>query len=291
MATTAFDAYLNLPPPPAPEGREIDPGLQRLFRNSKAMLHGATVEEMVADLEGAGIAGASLNTAMPGAAGGPYSVGLQGTDEQAAEVLEITAAVVARNPGRFQLSVSLDPSGVMNAVRHLERAVREFGARSCLVFPSLVGLPPNHAAYFPVYAKCVELDVPIKLNAGIPGPIRFGELQRPIYLDEVCVAFPELRIAATHIGAPWTEEMAALLRKHRNLALITSGYAPSRVPAIIWEFARSSAGSTKLMWASDYPALSIDRATAEGWQAPLPDAGLEGYMGGNARAFFGIDDA
>ena len=55
--------------------------------------------------------------------------------------------------------------------------------------------PPSDAVYYPLYTKCCELDLPLCLNTGIPGPPIPGEVQNPIHLDRVCVRFPELRCA------------------------------------------------------------------------------------------------
>ena len=53
------------------------------------------------------------------------------------------------------------------------------------MMPAHIGLPANHRVYYPIYAKCVELGVPVKINCGVPGPLRFAHLQRTINLDEV----------------------------------------------------------------------------------------------------------
>ena len=54
--------------------------------------------------------------------------------------------------------------------------------------------PPDNAVYFPLYTKCCELELPLCMNAGLPGPPIPGEAQNPIHLDRVCVRFPELKL-------------------------------------------------------------------------------------------------
>ena len=279
------DPFLNLPADPNDKTRVIDPNIARWFKDSKAMINGATIEEMVADMDESGIEFGIVTASAGGVPERPYMVGQNNSDAALDKVLEKVAGMMKQYPGRFYGCVGIDPTGIMTAVRQLERAVRDYGMNSCWMMPALVGLPPNHAVYFPVYAKCVELGIPIKINVGIPGPLRFGEVQRPMHLDEVCIAFPELMVVSTHVGHPWQMETAALLQKHANFRLITSGFAPKHVPEEIWRVANTRAGH-KVMWSSDYPILPMQRCSKEGWEVPLKDNVLELYLRQNAIETF-----
>ena len=70
--------------------------------------------------------------------------------------------------------------------------------------PWLWGLPPDDRRYYPLYAECVELDIPFCLQVGHTGPLRTSETGRPIpYLENVALDFPELRIV-TQLAIPAT---------------------------------------------------------------------------------------
>ena len=57
-------------------------------------------------------------------------------------------------------------------------------------------IPYNDARYYPVYAKCAELGVPVGLNVGIPGTLwSLAKYQDPLAVDEVCAFFPELTVS------------------------------------------------------------------------------------------------
>ena len=43
------------------------------------------------------------------------------------------------------------------------------------------------------------------------------EYARPILLDAVARACPDLVICAAHLGHPWCEELLVVLRKHPNM--------------------------------------------------------------------------
>ena len=96
----------------------------------------------------------------------------------------------------------------MDAVRTLDRAVqraRRQGRARAGAPGSSRRCRSNDKKMYPIYAKCVELDIPIFVYAGVPGPrIRFAP-QDVGLLDEVCWFFPELKIVTRHGGEPWTE--------------------------------------------------------------------------------------
>jgi hypothetical protein len=79
--------------------------------------------------------------------------------------------------------------------------------------------PPSDAVYYPLYAKCAEIDLPLCVNTGLPGPPIPGEAQNPIHLDRVCVRFPELRLCMIHGADPWWD------------VAIRIAEAPSRLPS------------------------------------------------------------
>jgi predicted TIM-barrel fold metal-dependent hydrolase len=213
---------------------------------------------------------------------GPYAVGLGVTDELFDASCQQIVKAVAAYPDRLRGFVYLDPSDCMTAVRRLERAVMKYGITIAHVIPSVVGLAPNHPTYFPIYAKCVELGVTIRVHIGMPGPSHRAELQEPVTLDEVLLTFPELTLVGAHLGHPWIDQVIALLRKYEHFYLMTSGWAPGRVPQAIWDFANTTRGADKVMWASDYPLLPITRTAVEGRAVPLKDDHRRRYLRDNA---------
>ncbi len=80
--------------------------------------------------------------------------------------------------------------------------VEKYGLRLARVIAFLIGRPPNDKAYYPIYAKCIELGLPLSINTGLPGPPMPAEPQRPLYLDEVCLFCPEAKIIMAHGADP-----------------------------------------------------------------------------------------
>ena len=99
--------------------------------------------------------------------------------------------------------------------------------------------PPSDAVYYPLYAKCCELDLPVCINTGIPGPPLPAEAQNPIHLDRVCIRFPELKLCMIHGADPWWDTAIRLMLKYRNLRLMTSAWSPKRLPESLLHYLRT----------------------------------------------------
>jgi predicted TIM-barrel fold metal-dependent hydrolase len=200
---------------------------------------------------------------------------------------EHVLSFVQARPDRFALGAQLDPRQTMKTVRALERFHREQpNVVLCRITPFYLDLPPNHALYYPVYAKCVELGLPITINTGIPGPPAPGECQHPMHLDKVCLHFPELVLVMAHGADPWWGEACRLMLKYPNLYMMTSAYLPKYFPPELLHF-MNTRGKTKVMFASDHPAIQMDRCLEEASELELRPGVLEMFLYENAeRVFF-----
>lgn len=196
---------------------------------------------------------------------------------------------VEKCPDRFALGAGgMDLRRPMRALRELVAYVRNNPVAFASVGPAFWadGLyPPSSAIYYPLYAKCCELDLPLCMNAGLPGPPIAGEAQHPLHYDRVNVHFPELKLCMIHGADPWWDVAIRLMIKYPNLHLMTSAWAPKYLPASLLHYMRTR-GKDKIIFASDAPVLSITRCVAEARQLDLPAEILDDYMYGNAQRFF-----
>jgi predicted TIM-barrel fold metal-dependent hydrolase len=195
------------------------------------------------------------------------------------------AEAAARYDGRFLLSAVVDPMQGMNALRTVEHLVREFDVRLIRMIPFLINKPPNDKVYYPVYAKCVELGVAVSVTTGIPGPPMPAEPQRPLYLDEVCLFFPELVMVMAHGADPWWGEAIRLLLKYPNLYMMTSAYLPKYLPPEMLQF-MNTRGADKILFATDFPFLPFDRCVQTARELDLRPGVLQKYLSENARRVF-----
>jgi predicted TIM-barrel fold metal-dependent hydrolase len=154
------------------------------------------------------------------------------------------------------------------------------------ITPFMAGAtPPNDKVYYPAYAKCIDLDLPIAINTGLPGPPMPGACQDPMHLDEVCVFFPELKLVMAHGADPWWDVAIRLMIKYRNLYMQTSAYAPKYFPPQLIQF-MNTRGQDKIMFASDHPVLSFERCIAEAQALDLREGVLDKFLYANADGLF-----
>ena len=201
------------------------------------------------------------------------------------------ARAVREHPDRFAASIGIDPNHGLDAMRTIERYAAEFHLTSVFAFPA--GLYPqvaiNDPRWFPIYAKCVELDVAFTSTMGVPGPrIPFAP-QDVALIDEVCWYFPELRFVTRHGCEPWADLAVKLMLKWPNLYYSTTAFAPKHYPAEIIDFANTR-GADKIIWSGYFPAgLTYERIFSELPDVPLRDHVWPKFLHENATRVFKLD--
>jgi predicted TIM-barrel fold metal-dependent hydrolase len=191
---------------------------------------------------------------------------------------------MSEHPERFAGLAAVNLAKPMQAVRELRRCVTELGFKGLRVIPWLWEAPPTDRRYYPLYAACVELDVPFCTQVGHTGPLRPSETGRPIpYIDQVAIDFPELVIIGGHIGYPWTEEMIAVARKHQNVYIDTSAYTARRYPPELVRYMQTNSGRRKVLFGTNYPMISHQQALEDLDALDLDDETRELFLAGNSR--------
>jgi len=266
----AIDTWVNVTMGSAERPEWLVRVAEDYFDRSAEIFKDISVEQLIEDMDRAGVEKCIITT---------------NAESPDRRVLDFPA----RHPDRFALSLSLDPRRGMKAIRALESLVRNEPVVLARITPFMIALPPDDRVYYPVYAKCVDLDLPIAINTGIPGPPMPGKCQDPMYLDEVCVFFPELKLVMAHGADPWWDVAIRLMIKYRNLYLQTSAYAPRYFPPQLIHF-MNTRGKDKIMFASDHPVLSFERCIEEAQQLDLREGVLDRFLYANAeRLFFRAD--
>ncbi len=198
-----------------------------------------------------------------------------------------------QHPDRFLPSLHVDPNRGMKAVRGLQRAVDELGVVAATAFPAGCNpqVPINDKRFYPLYSKCVELDIPMFMTVGVPGPRVPMACQHVELLDEVCWAFPDLRVVMRHGAEPWQELAVKLMLKWPNLYYSTSAFAPRYYPRAVIDFANTR-GPDKVMYAGYFPmGLSLERILNELPNVPLRDEVWPKFLRHNALKVLGLDES
>jgi predicted TIM-barrel fold metal-dependent hydrolase len=202
---------------------------------------------------------------------------------------DFVANVVAKHPDRFRGVAAVDLARPLDAVRELRRCVGARGFVALRVIQWLWDLPPNDRRFYPLFAACIDLGIPVCLQVGHTGPLCPSEPGRPIpYLDEVALEFPELVIVGGHIGYPWTDEMISLATKYENVYIDTSAYVPRRYPRQLVEFLRGH-GRRKVLFGTNFPMLLHAKCVGDLDQLDLDEETTRLFLHENATRVFRLD--
>ena len=204
---------------------------------------------------------------------------------------EIAKEALRRHPDRFFASLEVNPNNGMDEVRKMVRLHQEFGIKAITGFASGLcpQVPYDDKKWYPIYAKCVELDIPFCPCVGVPGPRLPMAPQKVELLDEVCWFFPELKVVMRHGAEPWEKLAWKLMLKYPNLYYMTSAFAPKHYPEEIVKFANSR-GADKVMYAGYFPmGLSLDRIFKDMPNVPFKNEVWPKFLRENARKVFKLD--
>ena len=177
----------------------------------------------------------------------------------------------------------------MQGLRDLESGVRDYGFVGAHLYPHWFELAPDDAKYYPYYAKCCELDVPIMMQVGhslvYQRERRMRSVGRPICLDQVACDFPELKLLGIHIGIPWTDEMISMAWKHEHVYIGVDAYAPRYWPPQLVHYLNTY-GRHKVLFGTDWPVIDPERAVAEIAELDLRPEAYRALMRENALRVF-----
>ena len=250
------------------------------YRSPKQIYEGMTIDEMLTEMDNAGVDICVLSAF--------YHM------DQPVVSNEEVAAHVKKHPDRFVVAGTVNvlrkPMDVTSQVEHM---VNDLGMVCVRLEPYMygdgtTGLPPSDKHYWPVFIKCSELGIPVAIQVGHTGPLLPSECGRPIHLDEVALAFPDLTLIGCHLGQPWHDEMMTLAWKHPNVYVETSARTPKYWPESFVEFVKKR-GRDKVLWATDYPLLSFERTLAELEEMGLSDDVFRKVVRDNAIKVFNLE--
>lgn len=241
---------------------------------------GISIDSYMERMDRAEIEMAFITAAKSGPVGAPASHAVP---------YEMVAEVVDKHPDRFRGLAGIDPNQGMDGVRALEHAVREMGFIGAHLYPHWFGLPPDDRKYYPFYAKCVELDIPIQMQVGhclvyTPStPLK--SVGRPILLDTIACDFPELKLIGIHTGWPWVEEMISVAWKHKNVYIGSDAYAPKYWRPEFVHFI-DSWGTKKVLFGTDFPIVDFERATREIGELDIKSEARENLLWRNTKSLY-----
>ncbi len=137
------------------------------------------------------------------------------------------------------------------------------------LYPGYLPIYPNDKQYEPVFKLCIECNKVLAIHTGMPAAVSAKlKYTRPIYLDDVAIDFPELKIVMCHFGNPFLEEAAAVMEHNSNVYADLSGLIEGNFTTkdfcetqhdyliLLKTWIKYIGDSKKFMFGTDWPAVN-----------------------------------
>ena len=176
------------------------------------------------------------------------------------------AEQVAENSDILIQFASIDPWKGKMGVREARRLVREYGVKGFKFHPTMQGFYPNDRMAYPLY-EAIQDEGAIALfhtgqtgvGSGMPGGNGMRlKYSNPMYMDDVAVDFPDLKIILAHPSFPWQEEALSVATHKPNVYIDLSGWSPKYFPPILVRYANTLLRK-KMLFGSDWPMISPEK--------------------------------
>jgi predicted TIM-barrel fold metal-dependent hydrolase len=208
---------------------------------------------------------------------------------------EDVAMIAAENSDIMIPFASIDPAKGKAGAREARRLVREFGVKGFKFHPTMQGFYPNDRMAYPLYEAIAEEGAITLFHTGQTGVgagMRGGmgmrlKFSNPIHLDDVAVDFPDMPIILAHPSFPWQEEALSVATHKPNVYIDMSGWSPKYFPPILVQYANSIL-KHKMLFGSDWPAITPDRWMADFANIPIKDEVRPLILKENARKLLKI---
>ncbi|MDP2659548.1 MAG: amidohydrolase family protein [Dehalococcoidia bacterium] len=250
-----IDVWFNAWPKEAVDRLVSQPEIANVLQIEKLDFKSPTPEEAVSVLDEAGVEIAFLTSLKQGFHR-RMRPGMR--DRMVLDVSHLDLLpFLQKYPNRFRGLYGINPWLMMDGVRELESAVKEHGFVGAV--SHVAGFAPfNDKIWYPFYAKCAELDIPIITQAGHFGEFMPEGAAHPLLIDDVALDFPELRIVAGHTGWPWCDELIAVALKDPNVYISVEAHLPKYYEPSLVRYINSR-GQDKVMWGTDWPVTEPKR--------------------------------
>ena len=179
---------------------------------------------------------------------------------------EEVAELAAENSDILIPFASIDPWKGKIGVREAKRLMRDFAIKGFKFHPTMQGFYPNDRMAYDLY-EAIEAEGGIALfhtgqtgvGSGMPGGNGMRlKYSNPMFVDDVAVDFPDLKIILAHPSFPWQEEALSVATHKPNVYIDLSGWSPKYFPPILVRYANTLLRK-KMLFGSDWPMIAPEK--------------------------------
>jgi uncharacterized protein len=198
------------------------------------------------------------------------------------------AEIVQSHPGRFIGIGSIDPSNRRTAMKQIDEALT-LGLKGINIEPGAYPEPmkADDRRLYPLYAHCEDRELPVVImGGGSAGPDL--SYTAPVHVDRVAGDFPTLRLAISHGGWPWVQEILHVAYRRTNVYLSPDQYL-CNMPGMD-DYVRAINGflADRFLYASSYPFIGVHTYAEWFRTLPIRPELMERLTYGNAARFLGL---
>ncbi len=256
-------------------------------------------EKQLQIMEDAGIDMAVLTPLDYGVALGDAKVSIQ-------EVNCEFAKLQKKYPDKFICFASIDPRRPKSQDL-IKQALDEWGMRGVKFHPG-AGFYPNSKEAYALLEIIAQRDVPVLFHTGHMVQPLYSKYCDPIWIDEVCSDFPDLKIVAAHMGHGYYAQLFSMGECKINLLTDISGWQKKAVHNYndfckILRCAIDSFGDNRIMFGSDGPflrAVTADKnyiqiirnmVNNDNSQIKFTKKEIDNILGDNAAELLGVSES
>lgn len=200
------------------------------------------------------------------------------------------ADIVRAWPGRFVGIGSIDPRDRRQAMAQIDEALA-LGLKGINLEPGAYAEPlyADDRRLYPIYAYCEDKSIPVTIMAGgSAGPDL--SYTYPVHVDRVAGDFPQLKIAITHGGWPWVQQMLHIAFRRPNVYLSPDQYLCNMPGMEAWIRAANGFLAERFLYASSYPFVGVKAYAQWFRRLPIRRELLDDLMCRNAQRFLGLQE-
>lgn len=192
---------------------------------------------------------------------------------------------VAERPERFAGLAAYNPHAINESMQEIDKAVRQWDFRGVYIPWDDSDVKLQDACMYPLYERCVELNVPVMLAVS---DAEKGALKMLAAIRTVLCDFPELRMILAWPTVANVNVILAVCKQHPTLSVAFDGRVAAGQEGTLTNWLKGE-GQSRCLWGSN--GLPWKNLLDHVSSYSLPETVLNSFLYENALRAFGLSHA